>query len=701
MSSPLLPEPLPVALLLLVLLWNVPAAGAEDLPFTLTVTNVTPSTLPDYLDPYNRPSPTRQLVDFPVSSVMIDGELWIIYKNGYAERIIRYKGSHIENAVRQPDGSLNRTHKTYGTVVHPYLLGGMWYDPEGKRLYGPMHCEYAGYTSGAGIVLRQTHLATSADKGLTWTYEGPLITGDTTIPPFAHSGRYWEGGEGDFYLYVDEPGGYFYIFTSYYLWPKPGISGPYFMRHRVARCRIADKMAPGKWQRFYNGGWTEPGIGGKSSYVDAHRVVYSTYLKKYLSFNYGSGLSVCTDLAKQDWSACFSIPPGNCWGTQKNLEITPVDADRVNTWACGQTMFLYTYLQGWNAGPGSKYRLDFGPGKTTDTAGYLGWGAGVDAKRFFDPNWEGHPTTDPLRPYGEPSYDSPDPIEGRRVRKVPCTTQEAVYSGEWKFQGAPVAFRASDKRDDSVTLEFKGTGIYWRAQQAPDCGKADVLLDGTLQKTVDCGGGYTPYKFWFVKTGLDPKVAHTIKIVVRGEKNAASKGTWIKHMSFECAGESNQASDGFSGVMGKNDWHYLAWDGTAYSKLEFKPAANVWQKGDKLVVGPDWLLPDDGRDAVRQWVAPRDGSVRVEGSVSVGPGNGDGVKAEIAHNAAVAWPAGLVQHGKPLAHDVRLSVRKGDMVSFRVGRNGSVTPDDRTQWNPAITFVEPPRGLGRLGDDQP
>jgi hypothetical protein len=677
--------------LFLLLLRNALPARADALPFAVAITKVTPPSMPDYLDPFNHPSPSGQASDFPISPVMIDGDLWIIYKNGYSEKVIRYKGSHIENAVRQPDGTLNPTHPTHGTVVHPYLLGRMWYDAVEKKLYAPMHCEYAGYTTGAGIVLRQVHLAASTDKGLTWKYEGPLLTGDITVPPFAHSGCYWDGGDGDFYLYVAEPGGYCYIFTTYYLWPKPGVNAPYFMRHRVARCKSADKMASGKWQRFYKGGWTEPGIGGKSSYVDAHCVIYSSYLKKYVSFNYGSSLSVCTDLSQQDWSPCFNIP-GNYWGTQKNLEITPMDERKTNTWGCGKTLYVYTYLEGWNAGPGAKYRLEFGPGETSAAAGYLGWGAGVNVKGFFDPDWEGRPTTDPLRPYGEPSYDNADTIESRRVRKVSSASPEVVYSGTWRRQDSPVVSSSSEKPGDSLKFDFKGTGIYWRAQQAPDCGRADVLLDGTLQKTVDCCGGYTPYKFWFVRTGLDANVMHTMRIVVRGDKSQRSTGTWIKHMSFEYAAESNQASDGFSGVMGKNDWHYLAWDGAAYSKLDFNAALNAWQKAGTPAVGPDYLTPGDGWDAVRQWIAPHAGTIRVEGSVSVNPGTGDGVKSQISHNSTIAWPAHVVQHGKPAAHDFILVVRKGDTLSFSVNKKGSLTADDRTRWNPVITFVDSQAG---------
>lgn len=139
-----------VAMLLLPLPVSNMAACGDTLPFTIKVTRVTPPALPEYFDPHTHPSPSGQCTDFPVSSVVIDGETWIIYKNGYSPKVIRYKGSRIDNAVRQPDGTLNPTHRTHGTVVNPYLLGGMWCDRTGKKLYGPMHCEYKGYTSGAG-----------------------------------------------------------------------------------------------------------------------------------------------------------------------------------------------------------------------------------------------------------------------------------------------------------------------------------------------------------------------------------------------------------------------------------------------------------------------------------------------------------------------------------------------------------------------
>ena len=60
------------------------------------------------------------------------------------------------------------------------------------------------------------------------------------------------------------------------------------------------------------------------------------------------------------------------------------------------------------------------------------------------------------------------------------------------------------------------------------------------------------YQFGFIKRGLSDGRAHTIKVVVKGEKNAISTGTAIKHMLFEYSAETYRASDCFSSIQGKN-----------------------------------------------------------------------------------------------------------------------------------------------------
>jgi hypothetical protein len=315
------------------------AANDTSLPFAISITPQTPAKLPDYLDLVN-----NRTQDYPFCTAVIDGEFWIMMKNGYPQyggkMVTRYKGTNIDDAVKQPDGTFNLTNPKWGKVINPYILGGMWYDSASKTLYAPLHCEYDSvYGGGNERLNRQTHLASSTDKGLTWNYEGPIITRDVPGKPRPepeYSGSLWNGGEGDFRLYADVSHGYVYVYTSHNMWPKPGNKGPRFWATHVARCAISDKMAPGKWKKFYNGVWSEPGLGGKASYVQGENVIFSHYLGKYVSFNIGGGLSACTDLAKQDWTPSFRIPGGN-WVRNDIWAVTTLNADKKDAYACDST----------------------------------------------------------------------------------------------------------------------------------------------------------------------------------------------------------------------------------------------------------------------------------------------------------------------------------------------------------------------------
>ena len=136
-------------------------------------------------------------MDFPFNPLKIEGEYWIIYKNGYNGPVLRYKGTNIENAVKQKDGTVNFP----AFLRAPYLLGGMWYDTIEKKLYAPMHCEVEKYN---GLVMREIHLASSTDKGLSWKYEGLLLSrdepGKSRRQPTEFSGLTWNGGDGDIHF---------------------------------------------------------------------------------------------------------------------------------------------------------------------------------------------------------------------------------------------------------------------------------------------------------------------------------------------------------------------------------------------------------------------------------------------------------------------------------------------------------------------
>ncbi|MDD4646397.1 MAG: hypothetical protein PHY99_10465, partial [Bacteroidales bacterium] len=533
------------------------AGQVKPLPFTLTVTKTPVDSLPDYLTDRS----PDEWMDFPVAATRIDGEFWVMLKNGETKPAYRFKGTNFENAKRQPDGVIS------APVSRPYILGGMWYDKTDQKLYAPMHCETRGYYT---TILRQITLASSTDKGATWKYEGPIMTRDNPDEPLPTSregsGLYWDGGEGDFYLYADEKEGYVYLYTNHYVWTKTGVDGPpfgffTFIRHHVARCAIKDKLAPGKWQKFYNGSWTEPALGGKASDVEGCYVMYNTYLKKYISFNYNSSISFCTDLSKQDWSPSYKIP-GDIWGCPPASAWHVLNAEKNDVYRGGQSLWLYSY---WEKKFYGLYKIDLGSGKTQPTEGYSAGYAGAPITSM-EPGG--------LYLYGS-RYESDDPVESRRTRRVACTHKENVYSGTWTDEPKKEYYesmaRVSSENKSQVEFSFTGTDIYWRVVKGPDCGKADIYIDNSFQQTIDCySSPMTPYQFGFIRKGLDPTRPHVIKIMVKGEKNEKSSGTAIKHVLFEYSAGSYRASDGFCNMMGKNCWLYQQIDSTGYSDLVFK-----------------------------------------------------------------------------------------------------------------------------------
>ena len=622
-------------------------ADEPTLPFTVTVSEEKIENALDYMGPKNPID-----MDFPYNPLMIDGEFWIIYKNGYNGPVLRYKGTNIENAARQPDGSLN------APISHPYLLGGMWYDTAEKRLYAPIHNE--GNKFGIAVE-RQIHLASSLDKGLTWKYEGLLIGRDdpqTPRHPLQFSGIFWDGGDGDHHLFVDERGGFIYLYSLNWITSKA--TDKFIVRHRVSRCAIADKMAPGKWKRFYNGTWDEPGVGGKSSYVTAYRVTYNTYLKKYLSINGSSGISICDDLNKQEWSSSFRL--GNHWGL---FGYWATDVGKSDVYSSGQTVFVYSF---WRKQPGRRFRISLGQGETTFDRGFTS-----PTTLYFGPN---PISMNPGQQYPfESIIDSEDPIDARRTRRVGSLSQEVKYDGAWSERSHPSFYEGKAKgsavNGTSVEFTFKSKEIYWRAVQGPDQGKADVFLDGAFQTTVDLWASETSVlQFAFIKRDLKENVPHTLKVVVKNEKNKLSSATTIQHLLFEYAAESYRASDCFSSIQGKNQWNYLQKNGETISNLTFKDP--VWQSADGAEIGYFHLTPSNAGDATRKWIAPHDGTVRIEGSPSISGIPSCSTEVSIRTNTNAIWSKKLdPTEGETANHDTVIAVRAGEAITFSAHLNPS------------------------------
>ncbi|WP_328806853.1 RICIN domain-containing protein [Streptacidiphilus fuscans] len=147
-------------------------------------------------------------------------------------------------------------------------LVGVWVDPDTGDWYGLVHNEFTPEPFGDGLHYDAIDYAKSTDEGKTWTIEGHAITspystqrGDTTAFP----NQTYDYGDGDPRLYVDYASGYFYVYYGSRIIPKGGVGGSNGGLAHVARAPISGKMAAGTWQKWYDGSWTQAGIGGLES----------------------------------------------------------------------------------------------------------------------------------------------------------------------------------------------------------------------------------------------------------------------------------------------------------------------------------------------------------------------------------------------------------------------------------------------------
>ena len=107
------------------------------------------------------------------------------------------------------------------------------------------------------------------------------------------------------------------------------------------------------------------------------------------------------------------------------------------------------------------------------------------------------------------------------------------------------------------------------------------------------------------------------------------------------------AQDDFSGTQGYRNWYYLYGSGTP---MTFDATAGWWRGNETyLVLWNYGGHPGNGSDAIRRWVAPQAGSVRITGNAwDDNPGCGGGVTRlhrEERHRA-VAADIGQWQYGR-------------------------------------------------------
>lgn len=269
------------------------AAGARQVTFgahqpSITIAPARIIAIPEATNPHRR-APFR--VDNNAPSLWIDGKLIVFHS---WENIWRAGGNSLD--------SLSGDEMT--RFVNP-KLNYLWFwlesafRPDGRTVYGYYHQEVPnicpprkGVVAPGYPVIAVIGAVRSRDEGKSWEDLGTILGGNDSEMKCESGSPWFAGGTGDFNASVDHDGKYYYFYFANYT-PEVGEQGL-----SVARLAASDLDIPvGKVQRWYQGAWREPGLGGHATpiwpaTVDIYRpngqifwgpvIHFNTYLGKYV-----------------------------------------------------------------------------------------------------------------------------------------------------------------------------------------------------------------------------------------------------------------------------------------------------------------------------------------------------------------------------------------------------------------------------------
>jgi hypothetical protein len=147
----------------------------------------------------------------------------------------------------------------------PYWIESVWADPSGV-LFGWYHQEVGPCGGTNYLAVAHIGAAISYDSGKTFLDLGTIIA-DGDPPNCKSKNGFVAGGNGDFSVILDRTSTYFYFLYSNYGGPaaNQGVA--------IARMPYETRFNPGGMVRkYYNGGWSEPGINGQETPIFAAKV---------------------------------------------------------------------------------------------------------------------------------------------------------------------------------------------------------------------------------------------------------------------------------------------------------------------------------------------------------------------------------------------------------------------------------------------
>lgn len=212
----------------------------------------------------------------------------------------------------------------------PWIVG-TYKDDNTGNIYGIIHLELRPYNSDGSINWSATNwysrlgIAKSTNGGLTWNLQGLIVTQFNETPGGENTNVAGSG-------IVVRPDGYMYI------WYNDG--GP----SAIARASLSNVYAgnTSSWFKYYNGSYSQPGLGGNVStianvWVGRHSSVsYNTYINQFMiardmpltiylstdGFNWKTNSVVTPDDGGTHWYSVITSPGYKEGTSGQNFDVT-------------------------------------------------------------------------------------------------------------------------------------------------------------------------------------------------------------------------------------------------------------------------------------------------------------------------------------------------------------------------------------------
>ena len=147
---------------------------------------------------------------------------------------------------------------------------------------------------------------------------------------------------------------------------------------------------------------------------------------------------------------------------------------------------------------------------------------------------------------------------------VPYHSDAIMYTGTWNLWPSPLQGRHNEIYTNTTRsyaeLDFYGSGIRWYGAMNFDCGKADVMIDGVYQTTVDAySPNRLPRQLLYSNTHLSPG-HHIIKIFCNGEANnkATNCDVTIESFWYHSSAAPADVHSGFKSGIVKKAAQYIS-----------------------------------------------------------------------------------------------------------------------------------------------